>query len=85
MNTLTLAEKLGAAARSSPLLQKAERLGLTNAAALESLAVARGCWHYRQPEMPASPPVAVSQFSNEELALSLLLFTLLIITITINI
>jgi hypothetical protein len=72
MNTPTLAEKLGTTAHTSALRHKAQRLGLANVAALEWLAVARGCWHYRQPEMPDPPDVAESQFSNEELAIALL-------------
>jgi hypothetical protein len=72
MKTPTLAEKLGMTARTSPLLQKAERLGLANATSLEWLAVARGCWHYRQPEAPGSPSVDETQFTNEELAITLL-------------
>jgi len=72
MKTPTLAEKLGTTARTSPLLQKAQRLGLLDAIALEGLAVARGCWHYRQPEAPRPPSVDESQFTNEELAIALL-------------
>lgn len=69
---MTLAEKIGMSAPSSVLLKKAARLGLSDPAALEGLAVARGCWHYRQPEMPDPPSVDESQFSNEELAIMLL-------------
>jgi hypothetical protein len=54
------------------VLPRARALGLANPAALESLAVARGCWHYRQPEAPVPPRVPESQFSNEDLALALL-------------
>ncbi len=72
MKTITLAEKLGIAAPMSRVLPRARELGLANPAALESLAVARGCWHYRQPEVPAFPPVTESQFSNEDLAIALL-------------
>jgi hypothetical protein len=68
----TLAEKLGVKHADSVLLQKAKGLSLTDAAALERLAVARGCWHYRQPEMPAPPHVSETQFTNEELAIALL-------------
>jgi hypothetical protein len=72
MKTATLAEKLGTTPRTSLLLQKAQMVGLTDADALERLAVARGCWHYRQPEMPDPPRVDESQFGNEELAIALL-------------
>jgi len=72
MKTPTLAEKLGTTAHDSSLLKKGHRLGLTNAAALEWLAVARGCWHYRQPETPEMRGVDESEFTNEELAIALL-------------
>jgi hypothetical protein len=71
-NTLTLAEKLGRKPQVSLLLQKAKALGLPDAEALELLAVARGCWHYRRPEMPEPAKVGDSQFTNEELAIALL-------------
>lgn len=69
---MTLAEKLGTTSHLSPLLVKARRLGLANAEALESLAVARGCWHYRHAEMAAIPGVTEAQFNNEELSVALL-------------
>ena len=69
---MTLAEKLGTTSHLSPLLMKARRLGLVSAEALESLAVARGCWHYRHPEMVAPQGVSEVQFNNEELAVALL-------------
>src|SRR5438093_7310879 len=72
MNTLTLGEKLGGKPFASMILQKAKDLGLPDASALELLAVARGCWHYRQPEMPDPPMVDESRFTNEELAIALL-------------
>src|SRR6266487_6190003 len=72
MNRTTLAEKLGLPPRTSVLLQKAEGLGLSDASALELLAVSRGCWHYRQPEMPDPLMVEESRFTNEELAIALL-------------
>ena len=72
MNQPTLAEKLGTKQHDSVLLQKAKGFGLADAAALELLAVARGCWHYRQPGMPDPPSVPESQFTNEELAIALL-------------
>ncbi len=72
VNTPTLAEKLGTPARESPLLQKADRAGLHSPELLESLGVARGCWHYRYPDLIHAPEVSESDFSNEELALALL-------------
>jgi hypothetical protein len=68
----TLAEKLGAMPNDSPLLQKAERVGLHSPALLESLGVARGCWHYRSPDLIPAPAVSELDFSNEELAVALL-------------
>jgi hypothetical protein len=72
MNRTTLAEKLGMPPRTSVLLQKAKGLGLSDVSALELLAVSRGCWHYRQPEMPDPLTVEETQFTNEELAIALL-------------
>lgn len=72
MNTPTLAEKLGNPARESPLLQKAQQLGLSSPALLESLGVARGCWHYRSPDLIPAPDISESDFCNEELAVVLL-------------
>ena len=72
VKTPTLGEKLGMQAKDSQLLQKAERLGLRSAELLESLAIARGCWHYDYPGLVPAPPVAESQLSNEELAVALL-------------
>lgn len=69
---MTLAEKLGTTSHLSGLLIKARRLGMAATEALESLAVARGCWHYKHPEMVSAPNVLEAQFSNEELALALL-------------
>lgn len=69
---MTLAEKIGALARPSALLEKAARLGLSDATALEELAVARGCRHYGQAGQPPSPGVSEFLFSNEELAIALL-------------
>jgi hypothetical protein len=69
---MTLAQKLGTTVHLSPLLVKARRCGLPTPEALESLAVARGCWHYKHSDMAAVPPVAEAQFSNEELAIALL-------------
>ncbi|MBI5384705.1 MAG: hypothetical protein HZA90_08440 [Verrucomicrobia bacterium] len=69
---MTLAEKIGAPAKPSLLLEKAARLGLGNAGMLEALAVARGCWHYQHPEMAEPPKLSEAQFTNEELAIALL-------------
>ena len=68
----TLGEKLGLAPRESRLLQKAASLGLSSPALLESLAVHRGCWHYRNPDVLDMPRVSESDFTNEELAVALL-------------
>jgi hypothetical protein len=72
VKTTTLAEKLGVPAHISALLQKATRLGLHSPELLEGLGVARGCWHYRNPDVLFPPPVSESDFSNEELAVALL-------------
>ena len=72
MKTPTLAEKLGDAPHDSPLLAKAARLGLGSVEMLEGLAVARGCWHYRNPDLLSTPEISESDFSNEELAIALL-------------
>ena len=69
---MTLAEKLGTTSHLSGLLIKARRLGMATPEALESLAVAQGCWHYKHPEMVPAPHVSETQFSNEELAMALL-------------
>ena len=69
---LTLADKLGIEARTSPLLEKSRALGLASSAELEGLAVARGCWHYRSPDLIPAPEVSESDFTNEELAVALL-------------
>src|SRR5437879_848233 len=72
MKKLTFAEKLGTTQHLSPLLHKAEQLGLSSPALLEALAVARGCWHYRNPAVLPAPAVSERDFSNEELAAALL-------------
>ncbi|HTD65116.1 MAG TPA: hypothetical protein VK846_01130 [Candidatus Limnocylindria bacterium] len=72
MSTETLAKKLGTTSHLSGLLIKARRLGMETPEALESLAVARGCWHYKHAEMVPAPDVSEEQFSNEELAMALL-------------
>lgn len=70
---ITLAEKLGRPVpASSPLLAKAASLGLASSAALESLAVSRGCSHYDNHLAGAPPLVSEDQFSNMELAVALL-------------
>jgi len=71
MATPTLAAKLGTTTHLSPLLRKAQRLGLT-AEALERLAIQRGCDYYN-PDEPLPPPaISAEQFSNVELAIALL-------------
>jgi hypothetical protein len=72
VETPTLADKMGLPSRPSPLLQKAKRLGLHSAVLLESLGVARGCWHYRSPGLAVPPEISEADFSNEELAIALL-------------
>lgn len=83
MQQETLAHKLGMTTHVSPLLMKARRLGLTTAEDLERLAVQRGCRYYDglgdsmrvaedAPQSAARPPVSLSDFSNEELAVALL-------------
>jgi hypothetical protein len=72
VKTTTLAEKLGTTAHISQLLQKARRFGLDSSELLEGLAVARGCWHYRSPDLAPVPAVSGSDFTNEELAVALL-------------
>ena len=74
---ITLAEKLGEPVlASSPLLAKAAALGLSSVAALESLAVARGCGHYDNHLVIQAPLISEEQFNNEELAVALLSKTL---------
>jgi hypothetical protein len=68
----TLAEQLGTLPHESPLLRKAARLQLATPESLESLSVARGCWHYRSPDLITAPEVSESDFSNAELAVALL-------------
>jgi hypothetical protein len=72
LNTITLAEKLGTTPHISALLRKAARLGVDSPERLEGLAVARGCWHYRNPDPVAAFEVPESSFTNEELATALL-------------
>src|ERR1051325_11361868 len=72
VKTPTFAEQLGQPEHSSPLLEKAKSLGLPSVEHLESLAVQRCCWHYRNPHVIAVPPISEPEFSNEELAVALL-------------
>jgi hypothetical protein len=72
MASPTLAEKLGTTTHLSPLLRKAQRLGL-DTAGLERLAIQRGCDYYHNEERPIPPSlISTGQFSNEELAIALL-------------
>src|SRR5438034_1452779 len=71
MATPTLAAKLGTTTHLSPLLRKAERLGLT-AEGLERLAIQRGCEYYNPGEPLPPPVISTEQFSNAELAIALL-------------
>jgi hypothetical protein len=71
VKTETLAEKLGATTPISPLLQKANSLGL-GPDELQTLAVQRGCVHYSTGEEPPTPLASERQLSNEELAIALL-------------
>src|SRR5438552_2932195 len=67
----TLAAKLGTTTHLSPLLRKAQRLGL-DAPGLELLAIQRGCDYYHDfSPLPAST-ITEKEFSNEELAVALL-------------
>ena len=72
VNKLPPPEKLEATPLVSAVLQKGKRLGLHSPELLESLAVARGCWHYRTPDRVPAPDVSTADFSNEELAVALL-------------
>jgi len=71
METVTLATKLGTTTHVSPLLRKAERLGL-GPRELGWLAVQRGCRHYSSGAEPDQPLATEHAFSNEELAIALL-------------
>ena len=72
MQTETLAQKLGTRALRSPLLLKAEELGLHGPKSLMDEAVARGCFHYLQGRTPPQQQVNLEAFSNAELAIALL-------------
>lgn len=71
MDTPTLATKLGTTTHLSPLLHKAGRLGL-GPNELQVLAAQRGCRHYSNGSEPEKPLASESDFSNEELAITLL-------------
>jgi hypothetical protein len=71
METDTLAAKLGTTTHLSPLLRKAQKLGL-DAEGLERLAIQRGCDYYHDGTPLPPAPVSESQFSNEELSIALL-------------
>ncbi len=68
----TLANKLGTSTHYSPLLRKVRCLGLKAPDDLWTLAVQRGCRHYRRGNEPTGELVPLQTFSNEELALALL-------------
>src|SRR5436190_10452101 len=68
--TLTLAEKLGTRPHDSALLRKAKSLGL-DTAALERLAVERGCDYYEVRSTTPQHFVSAADFSNIELAIAL--------------
>jgi hypothetical protein len=71
METVSLAAKLGKSTHLSPLLRKAQRLGL-DAKGLERLAMQRGCDYYHNGDALAPPQVSEDEFSNAELAMALL-------------
>ncbi len=71
MDALTLAAKLGTTTHLSPLLRKAQRLGL-GPRELQILAVQRGCRHYSNGSEPEQPLASEAEFSHEELAIALL-------------
>src|SRR5712691_6794919 len=71
MQPPTLAAKLGTTTHISPLLMKANRLGL-DAEALEHLAIQRGCNYYDSGELRPQIAVPPARFSNVELAIALL-------------
>lgn len=71
MKAPTLAEKLGTTTHISPLLLKAERLGL-DADRLDQLAIQRGCDYYHDGTPIPHIHVSEEQFSNEQLAIALL-------------
>jgi hypothetical protein len=72
VDTETLAKKLGTTVHFSPLLRKIRKLGLSMPKDLWTLAVQRGCRHYRQGDEPEGELVPQTVLPNEELALALL-------------
>ena len=71
MEAPTLAEKLGTTSHLSPLLHKAQRLGL-GPRELERLAIQRGCDYCHGGESLPFPNISRKKFSDAELAISLL-------------
>lgn len=57
---------------TSPLLDKARRLGLLLPLDLERLAVMRGCDYYERDLGPRIPPIGEVPLSNDELAIALI-------------
>lgn len=75
MKNETLAQRLGTTAQLSPLLIKAQRLGLCVPQDFERLAVRRGCLYYDDTSIVQESfdrPISRLDFSNAELAISLL-------------
>lgn len=68
----TLSRRLGTTTHLSPLLHKARRLGLATPRALQTLAVQRGCDHYRRGDESADALPSRAQFTDEDLAIALL-------------
>src|SRR3954464_12572252 len=71
METETLPESLGTTAHLSPLLRKANRLGLDEIG-LRRLAIQRGRDYYDSGKSFSSLKISEKQFSNVELAITLL-------------
>lgn len=69
----TLAETLASTTPVSVLLRKARRLGLRDVGDMMELAVMRGCRHYRSGSRSLRNPPGLADFSDEELAILLLL------------
>jgi hypothetical protein len=72
VDTETLAKKLGTTVHFSSLLRKIRKLGLSMPKDLWTLAVQRGCRHYRQGDEPEGELVPQTVLPNEELAIALL-------------
>lgn len=68
--SVLLAERMGMTAHISPLLQKARRLGLSQPADLEQLALTRGLSYFGKPTVMTQ--ISIELFSNEELAVALI-------------